>query len=173
MSALPSPPAVLDIEASGFGRDSYPIEIGFVTPDGIAACTLVRPEPGWTHWDAAAEAVHGIRRETAVKHGRPATEVAKWLNDALGGQVVYCDGWAHDYAWLAALYEAAGRRPAFRLEHVARLLDSAQSELLDSTRQAVWAGAQGERHRASADARLLQQSLALVLRPAGSEQRVP
>jgi len=47
-------PAVLDIEASGFGRDSYPVEIGYVLPDGQTWCTLIRPAPAWTHWDATA-----------------------------------------------------------------------------------------------------------------------
>lgn len=156
-------PTVLDIEASGFGRDSYPIEIGFITAAGTAACTLVRPEPGWTHWDPVAEAVHGIRRETAVRFGRSARDVARWLNTALAGEVVYCDGWAHDYAWLGVLYEAAGQRPAFRLEHVVRLLSAAQAERLGPVRQAAWSAAPGTRHRASSDARLLQQALASVL----------
>src|SRR3990167_8850773 len=40
-----TPPAFLDIEASGFGRDGYPIEIGFVLSDGEAWRTLVRPSP--------------------------------------------------------------------------------------------------------------------------------
>ena len=48
-------PIVLDIEASGFGRDSYPIEIGYVLPDGGSYCTLVRPEANWTHWDPEAQ----------------------------------------------------------------------------------------------------------------------
>jgi hypothetical protein len=161
--ATPHAPAVLDIEASGFGRDSYPIEIGFVTADGAAACTLVRPEAGWTHWDPAAEAVHGIRRDTVLKHGRSAAEVARWLNSALAGQVVYCDGWAHDYAWLGVLYEAAGQQPSFRLEHVVRLLSAAQAERLGPVRQAAWSAMPGARHRASSDARLLQQALASVL----------
>jgi len=33
----PPPPGVLDMEASGFGRDSYPIEVGYVLPTGIRA----------------------------------------------------------------------------------------------------------------------------------------
>ena len=162
-------PAVLDIEASGFGRESYPIEIGFITADGAAACTLVRPEAGWTHWDPAAEAVHGIRRDTALQHGRSAADVARWLNAALAGQVVYCDGWAHDYAWLGVLFEAAGQQPAFRLEHVVRLLSAEQAERLGPVRQAAWSAAPGTRHRASSDARLLQQALAAVL----SQQHSP
>lgn len=42
-------PAVLDVEASGFGRYSYPIEVGYALPDGRVFCTLIRPEPHWTH----------------------------------------------------------------------------------------------------------------------------
>ena len=50
-------PCVLDIEAPGFGRRSYPIEVGYLLPDGRAACMLVRPATGWTHWDETAERV--------------------------------------------------------------------------------------------------------------------
>ena len=48
-------PTVLDIEASGFGRGSYPIEIGYCLPNGDTFCTLIKPEPEWQHWDAEAE----------------------------------------------------------------------------------------------------------------------
>jgi len=152
-------PCVLDIEASGFGRHSYPIEVGFVLPDGRARCTLVRPLSHWTHWDLQAEATHHIHRDTLVRHGRPVAEVVAMLNDELAGLVVYCDGWAHDYPWLAALYEEVERAPTFRLESV--------TSLLDETRQAQLHGAQERarlalglsRHRASNDARALQWAL--------------
>ncbi len=48
-------PIVLDVEASGFGRDSYPVEIGYAMPNGSCFCSLVRPEPHWTHWDPEAQ----------------------------------------------------------------------------------------------------------------------
>ena len=60
-------PTVLDIEASGFGRDSYPIEIGYVLPDGSGYCTLVHPEAAWTHWDPQAQRLHGITRVAVLK----------------------------------------------------------------------------------------------------------
>ncbi len=87
-SQLPSPIAVLDIEASGFGRGSYPIEVGFVDAQGGAFCSLIRPEPDWLHWDASAEALHGISREALQRHGRPPAWVADQLNQRLAGQVV-------------------------------------------------------------------------------------
>lgn len=163
LRAMPSadrePPCVIDIEASGFGRDSYPIEVGFVLPTGRGVCTLVRPPPQWTHWDPAAERLHGIARATALRHGRDPDVVADLLNGHLDGRTVYCDGWAHDYAWLAALFEAAGRTPRFRLEHLRTLLDERKAQALPAARAQVLAELGLARHRASSDARVLQLAL--------------
>ncbi|WP_425260755.1 hypothetical protein ACPOLB_07835 [Rubrivivax sp. RP6-9] len=157
---MPGVPCVLDIEASGFGRHSYPIEIGYVLPDGRARCTLIRPLAPWTHWDSSAEQVHGIARSVLLQHGRAPAEVASMLNDDLAGQTVFCDGWAHDYTWLGALFEAADSSPRFRLESVRRLLDERQLALLTAAQQQARAELGLQRHRASSDARVLQLALA-------------
>lgn len=159
--------STLDIEASGFGRHGYPIEVGFVRDDGLAWCTLVRPEPEWTHWDAAAEAVHGITRAQLERHGRAAHEVAAQLNAALAGRVVYCDGWAHDYPWLATLFDAADLVPAFRLESVLHLLGERRLPALDPALREERARAGAVRHRASHDARLLRDAVKAVMAAAG------
>jgi len=164
--ASSTPPAFLDIEASGFGRDSYPIEIGFVLPDGEAWCTLVRPEPEWTHWDPAAALLHGITRDLALRHGRPAVDVARDLPRRLRGLTVYSDGWAHDYAWLALLFEAGGRAPAFRLDHLRNTLGEAEAQAWQATRQRVLDERPIARHRASSDARVLQLTWSALRRPA-------
>ncbi len=158
--ALSDVPCVLDIEASGFGRHSYPIEIGYVLPDGSARCTLVRPAAHWTHWDASAEALHGITRAKLQQHGRAPAEVARALNVDLAGRTVYCDGWAHDYAWLAALFEEAGCSPHFKLETVGLLLDERRLSHLGEARASALAELGLKRHRASNDARVLQRALA-------------
>ncbi len=155
-------PCVLDIEASGFGRSSYPIEVGYVLPDGRAACMLVRPARQWTHWDDGAERVHGITRSVLATHGRDAREVALALNRDLEGLVVYCDGWAHDYSWLAALFEEAGLSPSFRLESVSALLDEEHLAQLDQARRDAVVELGLTRHRASNDARALQCALGRV-----------
>jgi hypothetical protein len=159
---MPGAPAILDIEASGFGARSYPIEVGYVLGDGCARCTLVRPAPHWTHWDADAERVHGIVRPTLLQHGRAITEVADQLNADLAGQTVYCDGWAHDYPWLALLFDEAERPLRFRLESVATLLDERRLARLDAVRRAAVAELGLARHRASNDARALQLALSRV-----------
>jgi DNA polymerase III epsilon subunit-like protein len=155
-------PCVIDIEASGFGRHSYPIEVGYVLPDGRTRCMLVRPAVGWTHWDETAAQVHGITQAILAARGRPVTEVARMLNEELAGQTVYCDGWAHDYTWLAALFEEAGLAPAFKLESVNRLLGDAELSQLDHARRCAIHDMGLTRHRASNDARALQLALTRV-----------
>lgn len=160
----PFPPAILDIEASGFGHGSYPIEVGFVLPDGRAWCSLIHPEADWLHWDAAAAAVHGITRAQLQQHGRAPRTVCEALNRQLRGQTVYSDAWAHDYTWLGRLYEVAERSPTFRLENLRALLDEGEAARWHEVKQQVMARMGLARHRASADARVLQQTL-VALRP--------
>lgn len=155
-------PCVLDIEASGFGSGSYPIEVGFVLPDGTAYCSLIVPDANWTHWDGDAERVHGISRSLLRRHGRSAHEVAVELNHRLAGRIVYCDNWAHDYAWLARLFESADIRPSFRLRHLRELMSENAAERFDDAREIVARNLQLRRHRASSDARVLQLSVAKV-----------
>lgn len=163
--ALPLAPAVIDIEASGFGRDSYPIEVGFVLGDGQSYCTLIRPAPGWTHWDPVAEKIHRIARQTVVQHGRDVAEVARELNDRLHGTCVYCDGWAHDYAWLNLLFDAAGFPPAFRLDNLRSLLTEREAAFWATLKQQVTTELRMPRHRASADAKILQRTLMRLRAP--------
>ena len=150
---------MIDIEASGFGSHSYPIEVGYVREDGQVWCTLIQPALDWLHWDADAERVHGIPRAALLEHGRSALEVARRLNDELGGRTVYCDGWAHDYAWLARLFETAGLVPRFHLESVNKLLDDDRLARLDTLRADGFDALGIARHRASSDARALQWAL--------------
>jgi hypothetical protein len=152
-------PCVIDIEASGFGRHSYPIEVGYVLPDGVAHCTLIQPAPGWTHWDDQAADVHQIERQLLLQHGRPAAEVARQLNLHLAGMTVYCDGWAHDYNWLAKLFDAADLVPWFKLESVGRLLTESRLARLPEARGAALRDMGLQRHRASNDARALQRAI--------------
>lgn len=167
LATLTSLPWVIDVEASGFGAGSYPIEVGFVSPEGLSVCTLIQPEPDWTHWEPAAERVHGVSRDTLRTHGKSAIVVAALLNQHLAGLPVYCNAWAHDYAWLARLFDAAEMVPRFRLRDLRELLSEAQLARFDAARHEVEARCDLHRHRASADARVLQLSVAAVVAQAG------
>ena len=169
MQGTPSPgantpvlPTILDIEASGFGLGSYPIEVGFVTSEGQPWCSLVRPERDWQHWDPQAAQVHGITREQLVLHGRSCRDIAMVLNERLAGQTIYSDAWAHDYAWLARLYDVADCSPHFKLDNLRALLSDAQAASWHEVKRGVALRLGLQRHRASADARLLQQTYLAV-----------
>ncbi|HMY48334.1 MAG TPA: hypothetical protein PKX01_03830 [Rhodocyclaceae bacterium] len=156
------PPPILDIEASGFGPSSYPIEVGLILPDGCTYCSLIRPLDAWTHWDASAEAIHRVARSTLVAHGRSPADVAHALNLRLHGQTIYCDAWYHDFTWLGRLFDAADLPQLFRLEDIRSLLGETDMEVWHATKTDILAELGLQRHRASNDARVLQQTLLRV-----------
>ncbi|MCA1768650.1 MAG: hypothetical protein LC652_01410 [Halomonas sp.] len=150
-------PTLLDIEASGFGRGSYPIEVGLARPDGSSCAFLILPLPEWTHWDPKAELLHGISRARLHREGLPVRQVARWLNDELDELgIAYSDSWGYDNTWLSLLFHHAGMLPAFRLEALRKLLSEEQLAIWHATREALMAEMGICRHRASEDARLLQ-----------------
>jgi hypothetical protein len=151
-------PAIIDVEASGFGQGSYPIEVGFILPDLTSFCCLIKPEPDWTHWDPDAENIHGIKRETLFEKGKPAAEVAEILNQYLRNKTVYTDGWGNDHSWLSRLYDQAGKTQKFRLQTLASLLSEKQMAIWKANKLKVTEELSLTRHRASADARILQMT---------------
>ena len=151
-------PIIIDVEASGFGRGSYPIEVGLALPDGSRHCYLIAPARAWKSWDDEAEKVHGISRETLQAHGRPLQDVAWRLNELLRRKTVYSDAWSFDMSWLGKLYDAANMRQTFRLADIAELMDEEQRGRWHAVKQAVSSELGLRRHRASGDARILQET---------------
>lgn len=166
-------PITLDVEASGFGRGSYPIEIGLAWADGSTTAYLIHPAADWTHWDPQAEAVHGISRARLLGEGRSVLEVAALLNGQLAGNRVYSDAWSFDTSWVARLFDAAGFSQHFRIDTVRSLLDERTVECWSQAREEVLAGSGRELHRAAVDARLLQRTVlrARVLASEASDAR--
>lgn len=112
----------LDVEASGLQQpDSYPIEIGWTDTLGNSDSFLICPPHDWTHWDKAAEAVHGITQEQLREEGISVMEAAQRLDKMLGVETVYCDALEFDGFWLAKLFKAAGMEATFRLADVYEL----------------------------------------------------
>jgi len=72
--------SVIDVEASGFGFDSYPIEVGVVTHSNQRLCFLIYPFSDWNHWDDNAESVHTISRHVLLDRGKHPVEVCGELN---------------------------------------------------------------------------------------------
>ncbi len=151
-------PVIIDIEASGFGKGSYPIEVGYADMHGKPWCALIKPCDGWTHWNPMAEALHQISHENLLTHGRSVQEVAKHLNDKFIGQTVYSDGWLHDFTWLHSLFNEAEMTPHFKLKDLQTILTPFQQATWHEAKQSVLNELQLSRHRASADATVLQMT---------------
>lgn len=155
-------PSFIDVEASGLGRGSYPIEVGVCLPDGACHCWLIRPAPQWRTWDPSAERIHGLSQALLARHGRPIRTVAAKLNEVLAGQVVYSDAWGNDMPWVAALFEEAGVIQRFRIEALRSIVPEAQLERWNPVRKRIETELSLERHRASSDALALQQTWAAL-----------
>lgn len=151
-----TPPVIIDIEASGFGKDSYPIEIGFVLESGSTWCSLIQPEYEWQHWDERAEKLHHITRDILLECGKAASLVAQQLNDHLMNKTVYSDSWVHDFIWMSRLFDAAGTSAHFRFKDIREILTIQQQIMWHQTRAQVESELDFNRHRASADARVIQ-----------------
>jgi hypothetical protein len=107
----------LDFEASSLSKESYPIEVGWAGEDGSEEAHLIRPAPGWTDWDAAAEAIHHISHDTLLIDGEPHDQVARRVLETLGPHEVYVTAPSWDGMWLSKLLRVAGLpRHAMRMQ---------------------------------------------------------
>lgn len=149
--------AFIDLEASGLGARSWPVEIGWAFADGAADSFLVRPDASWTDdaWDSRAESLHGISREALMRDGVDIKDACGRLNAALSGVKVYSDAPDWDGFWLFRLFSASGVRQAFQIQDFGRLV----RPLAGVREEALLARAARiapRRHRARADALHLQ-----------------
>lgn len=154
---------VIDIEASGFGRGSYPVEIGVCRSDGQCRCYLIKPQEDWTHWTEEAEQTHGISRALLAEKGQAVAHVARELNEFLHGRILYSDAWGQDQSWLMRLYDAADCWPSFKLETIRSLMNEEQSANYHQSYQRAADDLNLQRHRASTDAKVIQQAIATLL----------
>jgi hypothetical protein len=154
----PAEPVIVDVEASGFGGDSYPIEIGVALEQGANFCTLIMPAPWWSHWDDEAEKVHRVSRDLLEFYGKPLVDVARHLNELLAGKTVYSDGWVVDKPWMDRLYFSARLPMAFEFSALEMILSPEQMAIWHPTKQAVLADLQIRQHRASSDAVIIQET---------------
>ena len=153
-----SVPIIIDVEASGFGSLSYPIEVGVINQSGERLCSLIKPQSDWTHWDDQAESLHGISRQLLAEKGLSVQQVCQQLNQFLIGQVVYSDGWVVDDTWLIKLFYVAKVTMQFQVSSLEMILNEAQMTLWHSTKDKLFKQMKEQRHRASSDAALIQNT---------------
>lgn len=111
--------AFFDIEASGL--DGWPIEIGWAIPHAdtghiTTRSLLIKPSSAWSindHWDAAAEALHGITRADLRANGQSPDQVLSAMNADLDDFTLHADAPAWDLPWLEAVAAAAATPQRF------------------------------------------------------------
>lgn len=155
---MEQPPIIIDIEASGFAAEGYPIEVGVALEDGSTFCSLITPAPTWTYWDPEAEKVHRVARDILETYGRSIQEVAATLNQILQGKTAYSDGWEVDKPWLSALFWEAGIPQQFRYSTIEMIMTRPQMRKWHDTKNAVLREMDANRHRASLDAVVIQKT---------------
>ena len=151
-------PNIIDIEASGFGVTSYPIEIGIVLSTGEKYCSLIKPVSSWTHWSYEAEEIHHISRDLLLNRGKTVIQVATELNHFLCDNTVYSDGWVVDKPWLIELYTAARINYSFSISALEFILNEQQMENWHQTKNRIIEELSLTRHRASTDAFIIQET---------------
>jgi hypothetical protein len=109
----------LDLEASSLAKAGYPVEVGWVFENGQAEGHLICPAPGWDDWDAKAEAIHRIPRETLLREGESVERVAARMVEVLSGHDLFASAPSWDGKWLSLLLRAGGQP-----RHALRLRDS-------------------------------------------------
>jgi len=154
----PARPIIIDFEASGFGVDSYPIEVGVALSCGQKYCALIKPATEWLYWDLKAEQVHGLSREVLRDHGKETGTVARELNTLLAHKTAYSDGWVVDKPWLSLLFYQSGLVPSFFLSPLENILKEPQMEIWAKTKKHVISDFDLPRHRASTEALIIQET---------------
>nr|WP_136250664.1 hypothetical protein [Ningiella ruwaisensis] len=153
-----STPAIIDVEASGFGAQSYPIEIGIALPNGQRFCKLIRPFPQWQYWDDKAQAVHGICYADLLAYGEDPIAVCLALNAHAKDMTLYSDAWVVDHPWIVKLFAQAAVRMEFSISSLEMVLSEPQIALWDDEKLSVIENCGLKRHRASSDAFIIQQT---------------
>jgi hypothetical protein len=151
---------VLDVEASGLGERSYPIEIAWQdsTNKNSYDTFLIRPDKTWNYWDEIAESsVHNISRIELSIEGITISEASRRLNAALAGKTVYSDASRLDQKWILTLFRLTTRNPTFEIRSIYELLPSVEHLNIDDEFAYLKVT-----HRALADARMMIHLLEIL-----------
>lgn len=154
---------VVDIEASGLGSHSYPIEVGVVLGNGATYEALIKPPANWQHWDAEAEQIHGISLQTLRRKGRPLQEVCEALNTLCAGKTLYSDCWVYDSPWLTKMFAEAGVVPRFKCSPIEAILKEEHLENWGERKDEYVRSTQIVPHRALNDAIIISETLERLL----------
>jgi hypothetical protein len=117
---------IIDFEASGLGRESYPIEVAWGDGKHPVTSFLLNPGSmnGWTDWDPRSSEFHGIPRDELIKKGENPKRVAERMVKELAGKTLYSDEPRYDIMWKDRLLKDSGYDPGLiRIKNLKYFLD--------------------------------------------------
>ena len=151
---------IIDVEASGLGDNSYPIEIAWVNRlnrhqnDSFLVC----PDPSWTFWDDYAEqSIHRIPRDSLLKDGVSVINACNRLNDALKGHRILSDAAQTDRFWIRKLFSCAGIQSEFSIGSIYELIPGDKADVFQRRLKK-----ESVPHRALEDARAIAKCVNFV-----------
>jgi len=163
MTLKPDHLIFLDIEASGLGPDSWPIEVGLAWIVDQAVQTwssLIRPEPDWDPdaWSDQSAIIHNIPRED-LDAAPKAIDVAHEVMERIAARHVISDAPGFDRMWMQRIFEAIDIvPPAFM--HIDKVVASACNGDRNTVRRVLAQLDEEPRpHRAGADAARLAAAI--------------
>lgn len=109
----------IDCEASGLSKDSYPIEIG-VSCESHKFSRLIQPFEKWDFWDANAQKIHKIKRNTLFEHGVSGKDIALRMNELYEGKVLWADS-NYDNFWVSKLFIESNIKQRFIVGNIYNL----------------------------------------------------
>lgn len=156
----------LDIEASGLGSGTFPIEVAYASSMGDKNEYLIKPTDDWLQhgvWCSNAEVnIHNISCEMLVQNGVNIFEVANALNTALCGKLVLCNDLEYDGVWLTQLFKAANVSVMFSLTDIRYLYEYWGEEKTIVFKEAYESIAPKTCHRALPDADRFVRAFRLI-----------
>lgn len=101
---------IIDLEASGLSRNSFPIEVGIFLPtedENYSDSWLIKPAESWINerqWDFESEKIHNISLNHLKDNGLIGFDVCNKLNSLLNGTTIFSDAPDFDSMWINILF---------------------------------------------------------------------
>jgi len=156
---------IIDFEASGLSKQSYPIEVG-LTNGSDEYQALIKPMAHWQYWSDEAEAVHTLSKSQLESDGLNPAHVAHTLNNKLSGQPVYCDSVQWDGFWCNVLFADNSIHQQFEILDIEELLKDSDDhlEVFLAVRSQLENADEYTVHRALDDAKIIWKALNMALK---------
>ena len=123
---------VMDVESSGSEKDdgSFPISIAVAGPEGAAWSWYVCPLEDWTHWDSAAEDVHGLSRDFLIAEGQDPYLLSRILNRLFRGKTLLVRSEA-EQAWVKQMFGTVQVKLTFEIFTLGQAYDGETVQGID------------------------------------------